>query len=90
MEKEIKTLIEKNYKNATVEAIEVHGDLVVMKCTTGRSGVHPLIALRILNRYPKIRAVHFTGGWIEGYYSRETLKWGGYKVKDKSRTNETV
>jgi len=56
--------------------------LVVMKCTTGRSGVHPFIALRILNKYPKIYAVHFTGGWIEGYYSRETLKLGGYKVKE--------
>ena len=85
MEKEIKNLIEKNYKHTTVETIKADGEVVVLKCYTGRSGVHPFIALRILNKYPKIRAVHFTGGWIEGYYSRETLKWGGYKVKDHKK-----
>ena len=85
MEKEIKNLIEKNYKHTTVEAIKVNGEVVVLKCHTGRSGVHPFIALRILNKYPKIRGVHFTGGWIEGYYTRETLKWGGYKVKEHKK-----
>lgn len=81
MEKEIKALIEGNYKRTKVESIGLYDDYLKMVCHAGRSRIHPFIALRILNKYPSIRVVHFTGGWVEAVYTRETLKWGGYKVK---------
>ena len=87
MEAEIKALIENNYKHTTVESVCVEkstiykvDDVVTLRCNT-QTYRCPLIALRILNKYPSIRLVHFTGGWIEGVYTRETLKWAGYKVK---------
>ena len=82
---EIAKLIESNYKRSKVYAIELSGDnldYLTLNCTFSRSGMHPLVALRILNKYPDIRIVHFTGGWIEGVYTRNTLKRGGYKVKE--------
>ena len=87
MEQEIKNLIESNYKHTQVESVCVDDSTitpdelcVILRCNT-QSYRCPLIALRILNTYPKVRLVHFTGGWIEGVYTRETLKWAGYKVK---------
>ena len=86
MEQEIKALIENNYKHTTVESVSVvksnfnNDDCVILRCNT-QSYRCPLIALRILNKYKSVRLVHFTGGWIEGVYTRETLKWAGYKVK---------
>ena len=79
MTTEIKNLIEKNYKRAIVENVSLFGeDYVVIKGCFG--GKEASVALRILRKDPKIRAVHFTGGWLEGFYSRETLRWGGYKI----------
>ena len=82
---EIKNLIESNYKNTKVHAISLSDmdmDYLLLKCTTGRNGIHPFIAQRILNTYPDIRVVHFTGGWMEAVYTRETLKYCGYKIKN--------
>lgn len=78
----IAKLIESNYKRSRVHTIDLSGDYLTLDCTFSRSGMHPCVALRILNKYPDIRVVHFTGGWVEGVYTRETLKWGGYKVKE--------
>lgn len=82
---EIAKLIESNYKRSRVHAIDLSGnnlDYLTLDCMFSRSGMHPLVALRVLNKYPDIRVVHFTtGGWIEGVYTRNTLKYGGYKVK---------
>ena len=74
-------LIESNYKRSRVHTIDLSYDYLTLNCTFGRSGMHPYVALRILNKYPEIRVVHFTGDYIEGVYTRETLKWCGYKVK---------
>lgn len=51
------------------------GDYLMLKAQgmTGRN--MPLAAKRILARFPEIRMVHFTGGWTEHVYSRNTLKW---------------
>jgi hypothetical protein len=35
----------------------------------------PFAAKRILNKFPEIDLVHFTGGWVENIYTRNTLKW---------------
>jgi hypothetical protein len=40
----------------------------------------PLAAVKILNKYPKIDFVHFTGGWTEYVYTRRTLSYLGYKI----------
>lgn len=81
MKDAIVKLIESNYKKSRVWKIDLSGDYLTLNCTTNRGGLHPYIALRILNKYPEIRTVHFTGGWVEGVYTRETLRWSGYKVK---------
>ena len=81
MEQEIKNLIEKNYKTIEIESVRVQDEVVVIRCYMKKWGTEPYIALRILNKYPKFRLVWFTGGWMEGVYTRETLKWGGYNVK---------
>lgn len=82
---EIVKLIETNYKRSRVYAIDLSGDkldYLTLDCTFGRSGMHPYVALRILNKYPDIRVVHFKGGFIEGVYTRNTLSYCGYKVKE--------
>lgn len=73
-------LIEKNYKTTQIYSVSVLNDYVTLRVSTNKCN-YPYIALRILNKYPEIRVVHFTGGFIEYVYTRETLKWGGYKIK---------
>ena len=79
---EIKNLIEKYYKSVKVRNIELSDSGSYLTILTDFAP-HPMpyIAVRILNKYPEIRMVHFTGGWTEIVFSRETLRWGGYKVK---------
>ena len=79
MEEEIKSLIEKHYKSVQVESITKRGDVIYIRAITKK---RPYIALRILNKYPQIYSVTFTGEQPIHYLSRETLKWGGYKVKE--------
>ena len=82
MEQEIKNLIEKNYKNVRVKRIELSDSNSCLTILTDFAPhCTPYIAVRILNKYPEIRMVHFTGGWTEIVYTRETLRWGGYNVK---------
>ena len=81
MKDEIVKLIESNYKKSRVWEIDLSDDYLTLDVTFNRAGTHPLAALRILNKYPEIRTVHFTGGWVEGVYTRETLRWSGFKVK---------
>lgn len=38
------------------------------------------IALRILRREPSVRAIHNVCGWDSWVYTRETLRWAGYKI----------
>ena len=81
MEQELKDLVQ-SYKSITLlESLHLKDDVVTIRCYSNRYGVHPYIALRILNKYPDIRMVWFTGGFVEAVYTRETLKWCGYKVK---------
>ena len=77
----IVSLVEKNYKGVSIPAngIELSGDYLVIKAYGLRSNKMPFVALRILRKFPEIRLVHFTGGWTESVYTRETLKWAGYK-----------
>lgn len=79
IQQDIENLIKKHYKNAIVEKVNLFGtDYITIKGSFGKQEAY--VALRILRKYPEIRAVHFTGGWLEGFYSRETLRWGGYKI----------
>ena len=80
MVQEILALIKKHYKTVRIEKAALEGDYLILKGVLFNHK-EPFVALRILNKYPTIRVVHFTGAWMEGVYTRETLKWGGYKVK---------
>lgn len=57
------------------------GDYLMLKVPNMQEKNMPLAAKKILNRFREIRMVQFTGGWTEYVYSRETLKWAGYKMK---------
>lgn len=78
---EIVKMIQSKYKGSRVYTLYLDEDYLTLDCAFSRSGMHPYVALRILNTYPNIRVVHFTGGYVEGVYTRNTLKYAGYKVK---------
>ena len=81
IQQDIENLIKKHYKRAIVDKVSIFGldsDYVIIRGSFGKQEAY--VALRILRKYPQIRAVHFTGAWLEGFYSRETLRWGGYKI----------
>lgn len=87
MEQKIANLIKKYYKTAKVYSVTMEDSLefgedcaVVIECVAGRN--YPYIALRILNAFPSVKYVEFTGGWIQAIYTRGTLKLAGYKVKE--------
>lgn len=39
------------------------------------------VAKRLLDNFPEVSWVFFEGGFQTYVYSRETLKWAGYKMK---------
>ena len=80
MEEKIIELIRKHYKTVRIEKATLEGDYLMLRGVFFNNK-EPFVALRILNKFPNIRVVHFTGAWMEGVYTRETLRWGGYKVK---------
>ena len=83
MKERIKEIIHSNYKNASCGYVGVSSDgdyatLIVLHLHTR---FMPYAAKRILEEFPTVRYVHFTGGWTEHVYSRETLRWMGINVK---------
>ena len=75
-------LLRKHYKRTNFRFAYLSGDcfyLVAENCAWHR---YPWIAKRILDAFPEVRMVQFTGGWTESVYTRETLKWCGYKMKE--------
>ena len=72
--------IQGHYKDTVVCKSQMSGNCLIMEVTTRRTN-YPFIAKRILDRNRDIRMVMFTGGWIEGAYTRETLRSAGYKMK---------
>ena len=72
-------IIERNYKFTCVPygGIELTPDCsyVVLKVEGMKERNMPYAAKRILRKFPEIRMVHFTGGWTEHVYTRNTLKW---------------
>ena len=80
MVQEILALIKKHYKTVRIEKAALEGDYLILKGVLFNHK-EPFVALRILNKHSTIRVVHFTGAWMEGVYTRETLRWCGYKVK---------
>ena len=75
-------LIEKHYKGTYVPqgGIDISGCYLTLKVNGMKSKNMAFCAKRILTKYPQIRYVHFTGGWTEHVYTRETLRWLGYKI----------
>ena len=83
MEKKITDIIEKNYKGTRVGYIhcgKYSSDYVTLIVLGLRHRNMPYAAKRILEAFPEVKWVHFTGGFVEYVYSRETLKWAGIKV----------
>ena len=68
-------LLTRSYKKSNPAYINVHGEYVTILDNGIAFRYLPYAAKKILAKYPQIRMVHFTGGWTEHVYSRETLKW---------------
>ena len=79
-------ILEKNYKGVYVPygGIELSkgGDYLLLKVQGMKERNMPWAAKRILNRFPEIKMIHFTGGWTEYVYTRNTLKWMGIKIAE--------
>lgn len=83
MEKKIKEIIEKNYKGVTVGYVHAgiySSDYITLVAIGMKHRNMPYAAKRLLEAFPQVKWVHFTGGWQEYVYSRETLKWAGFKL----------
>lgn len=71
------------YKGVKVDSVVVCGlteTMVVIRARINDKQM-PLAATKILNKYPNVSIVHFTGGWIEYVYTRRTLSYLGYNVE---------
>lgn len=79
MEKQITNLLKKHYKNISIGSVEVCPESVYLTISGAN---YKYVAKRILDNYPKINWVFFEGGWDTHAYSRETLKWAGFKMKE--------
>lgn len=87
LEKEIKSLIETNYKRARVLSVGVEDECVYLIV----DGVnYAFVAKRILDNYKGIRWVYFEGGFVTSVYSRQTLMWMGYYGVVKSGDKKEV
>ena len=78
-------ILEKNYKGVFVRpnALELSVDddyltIDVRKVDGMKASNMAFASKRILAKYPQVKYVHFTGGWMEHVYTRETLKWLGH------------
>ena len=83
MEKKIKEIIEKNYKGVTVEYVHAgiySSDYITLVAIGMKHRNMPYAAKRLREAFPQVKWVHFTGGWTEYVYSRETLRWAGFKI----------
>lgn len=82
MENRIKEIIEKNYKGTKCISIycgNYTSEYATLKVEGMKHRNMPHAAKRILTEFPNLKWVRFTGGWLDYIYSRETLKWAGYK-----------
>lgn len=75
-------ILRKHYKRTKVTYAFLKGDYLTMMIENCAWHRYPWIAKRILDNFPQVRVVHFTGNWTEAVYTRETLKWAGYKMKE--------
>ena len=77
-------MIEKRYLGTYVPFggidLSDSGDYLTLKISGMKERNMPYCAKRIFSSHKGIRMVHFTGGWQEYVYSRETLKWAGFKL----------
>ena len=87
MEKKIRQIIE-GYKGVELGYLSCGDrfhDYVTLIAIGLKGRYMPFAAKKILEAFPEVRYVHFTGGWVETVYSRETLRWAGYITDKKSR-----
>ena len=83
---EICKIVESHYKGTYIPqgGIDLTGDYLTLRVLDMKLRNMPYCAKRLLDKYPKLRVVHFTGGWQEHVYTRSTLAWMGYKKKGKT------
>lgn len=72
--------IQSHYKDTVISKSDLSGDCLTLEMST-RFAKYPYIAKRILDKNKSVRIVIFTGGWVEGAYTRESLRMAGYKMK---------
>ena len=79
-EETIKKLIEKHYKTVKVLGVTIIDSSLFLRCTYKTILTYEKIAVRILLRYEGIKTIDFVGCSPSHFFTRETLKYLGYKM----------
>lgn len=79
MEYEVIKLLKRKYKRFSIKKIRTSPDAIHLINFDGVK--YEYVAKRLLDNFPEVSWVFFEGGFQTYVYSRETLKWAGYKMK---------
>lgn len=80
----VEQLLKTHYKSARISKCNVNDNgTVVLVMMLNPKNLYAKAAQRILNTYQDVKMVLFTGGFIETVYTRGSLKYAGYKIKDR-------
>ena len=82
----VEQLLKKHYKSARISECKVSKDgTVQLLMELKPKNLYARVAQRILNTYPEIKMVFFTGEFIETAYTRGSLKVAGFKINEKPK-----
>lgn len=74
-----------SYKGVKVSSVSASGSKtstsITIKARISQRQM-PLAATKIFNKYDDIHYVRFIGGWFEYVYTRRTLSYLGYNLKN--------
>ena len=73
----IEGLVRRYYRSMRVIYCHVEGSTALLTDSNHRKDKYPYVAKRILQKYPELTHVHFTGEYMIYVYTRNTLKWIG-------------
>jgi len=83
----VEQLLKKHYKSARISECKVSKDgTVQLLMELKPKNLYARAAQRILNTYPEIKMVFFTGEFIETAYTRGSLKVAGFKNQREAET----
>jgi len=81
MEKEIQNILS-GYKRIGATKVSSFGpSSVTINAPEATNEVMGLASTKILNKYPKMEIIYWTGQFLTSAFTRRTLRYAGYNVK---------